>query len=596
MKNLFQKKYIFCFFLLFLFSCSKGIEEKEPNNTFLEAQLVSLPFTIQGKMNHGLDEDFYAFEVSIAQIYSFEVKSLKGFDLMMQILDSQGKVLKTADDYFKNFGESIPNIYLKPGKYFLKIATGINDYKIGRPVVVSSNHYTLKGGPFSNFCDRPVIYPEHEPNDNFEMAQEIFKGQKIEGYFYPFLNYQSQNPVLEKVLEAIKEKTYKDFFGRDLDLYYFSIQEKGEFLLKIELGACQDFDSILSVVSENYLNYLSLSPEAQSQVLPENRGEFFIIDSNGFDKGEGLANYKIKGNQKYYILLTAINRLNYESLENILQNPYTLNFEISPVTADLEAEPNDSFTTAQKIETNVLKGFLNPLDDKDFYVLENSLDSFYKLDFREDNINPHITRFSKLAKLTLTPPINLDLALEIYDDKYQLLKTIDNQGKGEIEVIPNLLLELNQRIFLVVRGGKTNDEDNYHEPYELKIYFNDTETQKIEAEINDEAFKNQRENTFTDSILGYINTQGDIDNYYLLVENRGRVQFLLKGLPHASFLLELYDANGFFVKKAVGKLGENVVLDYFAPKREVFRIKVLVIEKDFFNTQDPYELSFSVSN
>ena len=94
MKNLFQKKYIFCFFLLFLFSCSKGIEEKEPNNTFLEAQLVSLPFTIQGKMNHGLDEDFYAFEVSIAQIYSFEVKSLKGFDLMMQILDSQGKVLK----------------------------------------------------------------------------------------------------------------------------------------------------------------------------------------------------------------------------------------------------------------------------------------------------------------------------------------------------------------------------------------------------------------------------------------------------------------------------------------------------------------------
>lgn len=74
------------------------------------------------------------------------------------------------------------------------------------------------------------------------------------------------------------------------------------------------------------------------------------------------------------------------------------------------------------------------------------------------------------------------------------------------------------------------------------------------------------------------------------------MQFLLKGLPHASFLLELYDASGFFVKKAVGKIGENVVLDYFAPKREVFRIKVSVIEKDFFNTQEPYELSFSADN
>ncbi|PKL15259.1 MAG: hypothetical protein CVV50_00685, partial [Spirochaetae bacterium HGW-Spirochaetae-6] len=218
------------------------------------------------------------------------------------------------------------------------------------------------------------------------------------------------------------------------------------------------------------------------------------------------------------------------------------------------------------------------------------------LNFKENNVNTQITRYYKLAEVTVIPPKNVDLALYIFDEYGKLAKRIDNQDAGGVEKIPNLLVPFNQKTIFMVKGGAKNDQDNYTTPYELKFFFNEKISEDFEHEPNDKEGQNKVANTFSESIRGYVNNFADEDNYYIILQ-RGNHNFTINALPDMTFSLELYDANGFFVKRTTASAkGADVSLDYFVPKRDVFRIKVFPLEKNVHSVDQAYTLSLETAN
>lgn len=558
-----------------------------------QAQSIDIPSSITGRLENSLDNDFYRFEVQKPDLFSFGISSLKGFDIMIQILDEKGKTIKTSDDYFKNFGESIANLYLNPGSYYIKVCIGQNDVKIGRPAVIASDSYLLKAAHLSKLYQKPYQEFEKEPNDQFNQAQEIKANKPVTGFFSPIMTFGSRDIKLQKLIGKMSEKSNKNLLNKDVDIYYFEIPEKGSYLLQLDLSAVKDCDSVIAIMGQSYLEYFNMSDTEREESGSRDSGGFLIIDSNSYDKGEGISNYKLKGNTRYYIMIGALSRLDYKPLESVLENSYQLSFKVLPLTSDIEVEPNDSFDTATPINNNITRGFLNSVSDRDHYVLEGDEDHFYKLDFKGEGgtPNPQIREVYKPLNLTLICPENVDLALELYDESQKLLKTIDNNGKGGIEKINDLIINLGTKIYVVVKGGKRNDEGNYKVPYELKLFFGNHDAEAQEYEVNDEVAQNQGANTFTDSIKGYIGNKGDKDNFYAMLPY-GKHQFAVKGIPNATLMLEIYDSNGYFIQKSISpKKGADIILEYDAPKQEVFRFLIYAAEKDFFNSETPYFFS-----
>ena len=590
-----KKKYFYglLFFIVLLFaSCSSHVNELEPNNSFDAAQSVRVPSSIKGKINNGIDNDIYKFEILEKSCLSFSINSLKGFDTALKVFNEKQVEIATADDFYKNFGEAIPNLCFDPGIYFIKLLPGSNDHKIGRPVVIASDDYYLdiKVWNKNDFSQKLIL--EREPNDFLKDSQKMNPGEIIKGFYYPFLDYKAKEKSVKEILKLVQEKSRKEFIDKNLDIYQFVISDKGDYLLQLSLSPVENFDPVVIVAEERFLDYLSMPLEVKPSVPVNERGTFFIVDSNSFDKGEGLANYKIKGGRKYYIFLACLSRLDYIELPTVLQRPYHLSYNLLPLTSDMESEPNDQLENPKIIENNVMKGFLNPIWDKDFYLLEGSADSFYRLNFQKDSVNPQITKIFKMLSITLIPPKDLDLALSVYDEYGRMLKMIDNEGKGGVEKIPNFLAELGNKLYFSVSAGKQNESDDYLNPYEIKFFFTEQGSDSFEYEPNDQALVNQGPNTFSDTVRGYLNHKEDIDHFYAIGESVGKYHFYLKGLPKATFVIEIYDSNGYFIKKAVAKApGEDVLLEHFITRREVFRIKVYTAEKNYYNINDAYSLS-----
>ncbi len=585
------------FIILLIISCSKNISEEEPNNHIKQAINFDISQVIEGQINNGKDEDYFRFEVEKEDFYSFSISSLKDFDVKLEILNSMGKSIKVADEYFKNFGENIPNLFLTSGTYYVTVALGIEDYKTGRATNKSSNIYKITSSKLSSLIPKLENSTfEKEPNDLISTSQEIKKGEIIQGFYSPIINRAGKNDNLRKLLKEVNKEIGKDFLTKDLDIYNFSIPDKGNYVLKLELSTVQDYDSTIIVIDQRFLEYLNITDEKEKATFiqhQEGMGSFFIVDSNPYDKGEGLANYKIKGNNRYYVVIASINRLNYQPLDKMIKKPYQLVYDIMPITSDLEVEPNDIPAKAKAIENNVIKGYINPISDKDYFYLEGNKEAFYRLDFKEDNVNPQIRSVYKTVDVSVIPPKNIDIALYVYDEYFKLLKRIDNEDKGGVEKIPNLLAPLNTKTYFVVRGGRKNNEDNYKNPYQFKIFFIEKGSENIETEPNDEPMANRTPNTFLDEIKGFVNNKGDVDHYYINI-NRGSHSFTLKNpSPKASYIIELYDSNGIFVKSQRGKKGEEVTIQHFFPKREVFMVKISTLQKRFFDVENAYYLHYN---
>lgn len=79
------------------------IREKEPNSVFAEAMPVTVPATIDGRLNVDGDFDFYRFRAQQGSTWIFDLRAARngnGLDAALILLDGQGRKLAHSEDHF----------------------------------------------------------------------------------------------------------------------------------------------------------------------------------------------------------------------------------------------------------------------------------------------------------------------------------------------------------------------------------------------------------------------------------------------------------------------------------------------------------------
>jgi hypothetical protein len=89
--------------LLFRIGDLPHVAEAEPNSTLDSAQRVSLPATINGRLNVDDDFDFFRFRAEKGSAWIFDLRSARngsGLDPALILLDSRGRKLEHSEDVF----------------------------------------------------------------------------------------------------------------------------------------------------------------------------------------------------------------------------------------------------------------------------------------------------------------------------------------------------------------------------------------------------------------------------------------------------------------------------------------------------------------
>lgn len=104
-------------------------ESAEPNNTFEQAQAVSVPGGVNGRIEGEGDIDCYAFEAKKGETFSFEVvarRQQSALDSHLRVLDATGKQLAFNDDLRlgkRTYADSLVENWTAPadGRYILEV-------------------------------------------------------------------------------------------------------------------------------------------------------------------------------------------------------------------------------------------------------------------------------------------------------------------------------------------------------------------------------------------------------------------------------------------------------------------------------------------
>jgi hypothetical protein len=128
-----------------------------------------------------------------------------------------------------------------------------------------------------------------------------------------------------------------------------------------------------------------------------------------------------------------------------------------------EIEPNDSFSTANKIELNKpMEGFFNNSHDRDFYSIEILSDS--------------------ILDISLSEVKGINHAFQIWrkDSPPFLMKTIDDNRKSSPERMANFFVSPGTYYITVLHGDRDPQRENLENPYTLKIIKRDFSNEEME--------------------------------------------------------------------------------------------------------------------
>jgi hypothetical protein len=107
-----------------LVDTSPVVRDKEPNNSFAQAQQVVLGQTIEGVIDPAQDVDVYRFEGKSGQKITLEVLAAQlgsPLDSHLTLYDSRGQVLATNDDFRGNKDSTIEATLPRDGVYFVAL-------------------------------------------------------------------------------------------------------------------------------------------------------------------------------------------------------------------------------------------------------------------------------------------------------------------------------------------------------------------------------------------------------------------------------------------------------------------------------------------
>jgi hypothetical protein len=137
----------------------KCVREEEPNNTPANAQRVTLPVTIEGKIYPSEDVDVYRFAVEAGEEVLFRVLAKpvdSPLDAVLTLRDQAGHELASNDDY-TNADPVLSYRFRKAGEYFIEV----RDVAYGGSLE-SSYRLTISHEPFLR-----TVYPLGARRDRF---------------------------------------------------------------------------------------------------------------------------------------------------------------------------------------------------------------------------------------------------------------------------------------------------------------------------------------------------------------------------------------------------------------------------------------------
>ena len=332
------KKQLWIYILLcciMFITCKKEILlEIEPNDTYTQANLITVGKSIDGFINTESDIDFYMIDVNAPVLFDISVTAVKGVNIAFTVwkaTDDSIVPLKYVDDMRKSAPERLRGFKVEPGRYYISISHGDKDQRIKN----TENHYTL----LINQEDMEGF--ESEPNDTIMSANTIPIGVPVRGYYSPAFNKANTNAV-----NPNREEDWYTFYVEDVPV-----------VCDVELTGVPGIEAQLDIVDAQGTILFSSNPQGQgvSQIA----------------KGIGLS---AAGN--YYIMVAA---KNYAANN---ETPYSVVVTTRSYDNTTEIEPNNIMHSATPVVTDTIMGRIYPDSDVDFYKYggDSSENKWYRVE------------------------------------------------------------------------------------------------------------------------------------------------------------------------------------------------------------------------
>ncbi len=296
--------------------------EKEPNNTFHNANTISERRPMRGFIDSSIDRDIYVYRSDRRGCLEISLTGIKGVNLAIKVWRGGNPpvLLKVIDDNRKSSPERMANLAVTPGSYYFEVTHGERD----APAANKDTHYELL------IKYREIFREETEPNDGMNAAVPLIIGREITGFFSPALN---------RIIPSDKEPF------REEDWYSFEVGERQSLpmIVDLTLTGVAGVNSVLAVV--------------------DSRGrEIAAADNGSTGEGEELRALGLQERGTYYVVVYA------KGAQANHDEPYTLKITAKDLDTGKEIEKNDTMESANAIINDSVSGRIDRKDDIDFFL------------------------------------------------------------------------------------------------------------------------------------------------------------------------------------------------------------------------------------
>jgi hypothetical protein len=329
--------------------------ENEPNDTFKQATELTVGKPMSGyftpfmELNPEADYieslgklsgDYNLYELDLYKIIipkeieedifvTINLLDVANVNSFLVLFNQDEEILEFVDNRSFNFGEKLLNYTLKNGQTYYVGVMGIHTLKVQKTELYK---YTL----IVDYLDDDDDKREIEPNDNYENATPVTKGEKHG-------NIDKRNDDDWYAIVIPEEETYIEE-GESVRSF------KTKLLAEIKLSGLKDVDLAMDVSKDGTsINY--------------------TYDNNGVSEAETISNVTISGLERLYV---RVRRSDNDS-GNVVNkdNKYILSYRFYYQKENMELEPNDNLNQATPVKLNTpIVGYINPRGDVDNYRIK----------------------------------------------------------------------------------------------------------------------------------------------------------------------------------------------------------------------------------
>lgn len=364
--------------------------------------------------------------------------------LSITVQDEQNVLKWYNNNYIRkatNDSLCLKPIFLESGKnYYLRVKEETHNRKYhSTPEILYSFQFAIESY-------KPNM--ESESNDSPLTANKLELDKEMQGFYTPWVNLIN-----------------KDNFGIEDDWFELDLSAHKNKKLSVTLSGVTGVNSFLEIYDDLQIRLAT-------------------YDSNEFGEGEKIANFRITEEKKYFLVVG--------QRGSNADEPYNLLATVNDIPENEEKEQNDNYYSANQIQVNQsIQGFLNPLQDEDFFQ--------FKL------------RNKAVLKIQVGLVKDVDPYISVFNEKKELIFNLNNTGIAEAEIMPNLGLERGIYYIKLENAVNSNAKDNPDNMYSLLIQ-NQQMNELYEVEINN-TYQEAKKISYGKTYKGFISPRFDEDFY-----------------------------------------------------------------------------------